>query len=336
MRNITGILALTTLAFASTTAYLAYELYSRNVSPAVAPVAAVEPASAAGRGPEQVAPGASAGKPAPEISAQSAASSSPAAKPADSRPAATQKSEVNEGTLMWARPFLARFDDSVQHGELLNEAKTGIRRQYAKLKEQLKLSDAEFDQLVTQLAEEMLQAQEQYARCAVNPQCDPNDPSRRPALADHSQEYLALLGADGMGAFAQFRSSIGERDQVIQLRGRLPDSNFLPEPQAEQLIKALAEERNLYQQESAQRGSLVKGWGTQLGMLFYSADSGSVDQQIAEAQEYSQRMRDRAAAVLTPAQLAAYAQMQDELLAQLAMYLRPPVRKGSSIAGRAT
>ena len=65
------------------------------------------------------------------------------------------------------------------------------------------------------------------------------------------------------------------------------------------------------------------GWGTNLGMIFYSGDSNSIDQRLTEAAQYSQRMRLRAAAVLSPAQLAAYNQMQDELLAQMAAYLRP-------------
>lgn len=340
MQKSVGILTLTTLGFASSTLYLAYELYSRDAAPAASASATAEPAAAIGQGQNRVVQGSASdstasGKPAPQA-AQSTAPSSPAAAP-DVPGSATKKNETNEGTLMWARPFLARFDDSAQHGEMLNEAKTGIRRQYSRLKEQLKLSDARFEQLVTQLAEEMLQAQEQYARCAVNPECNPNDPSRRPAYVDHSQEYLALLGANDIEAFNQFRSSIGERDQVIQLRGRLPDNNFLPESQAEQLISALAAERELYQQESTQRGATLRGWGTQLGMVYYSQDSGSADQQFAEAAQYSQRLRARAAGVLTPAQLAAYAQMQDELLAQLATMLRPaPAPRKASPSTRAS
>ena len=326
MQKLVGILTLTTLGFASSTLYLAYELYSRDAAPASGLASIVDPAASVGQGQDRVTQGtasdsSASDKPSSQATTQAAVPSAPATTPTG--PGPTKKNETSDATLVWARPFLARFDDSVQHGEMLNEAKTGIRRQYSRLKEQLNLSDARFEQLVTQLAEEMLQAQEQYARCAVNPECNPNDPSRRSAYPDHSQEYLALLGANDIEAFNQFRSSIGERDQVIQLRGRLPDNNFLPESQAEQLISALAAERELYQQESTQRGATLRGWGTQLGMVYYSQDSGSPDQQFAEATQYSQRMRARAAGVLTPAQLAAYAQMQDELLAQLATMLRP-------------
>ena len=336
MRKIVGILTLATIGFAATTLYLVYALYSRDVPPVAALSAAAGPASVAGRGEDRMAQRATASKPAQAASPQGATPAASGATPATPGAAAPQKNEANEATLMWARPFLARFDDSVQHGALLDETKTGFRRQYSRLKEQLKLSDATFEQLVTQLAEETLQLQEQFARCAVNPQCNVSDPSRRSEYVDHTQEYLALLGANGNEAFTQFRNSIGERDQVAQLRGRLPDNNFLPEAQAEQLIKVLSDERNLYQQELAQRGVSSKAWGTQLGMVYYPADSGSAEQQVVDAQQYIQRMRARAAAVLSPAQLAAYAQMQDELLAQLATFLRPPVRKANSVAARST
>ena len=212
---------------------------------------------------------------------------------------------------------------------LLEEARTGIRRQYAALKERLKLSDATFEQLVTLLADENLLMQEHFSRCAVDTKCDVNDRSRRAPYDAHSEEYLALVGAGKLDAFSQFRNSVAERDAVIQLRGRLPDSNFLAQAEAEQLIVALADERARYQREATENGTKVRGWGTQLGMLMYTEDSGSPDQYVLEATQYSQRLRARAAAVLTPAQYAAYVQMQEELLAQLTASLRPAQRKGS-------
>ena len=209
-----------------------------------------------------------------------------------------------------------------------------LRRQYEKLRERLKLSDSAFEQFVSLLAEEQLQMQEHWARCAVDSACDPKN-QRNPNI-DHSQEYQAMLGPEGAEAFTQFRSSIGERDAVLQLRGRLPDSNFLLEAQAEKLIAALTEERERFSQEAAARGAKMTGWGTTLGMLMYSEDSGLPEQYIVEASQYSQRLRSRAAGILTPAQLSAYAQMQDELLAQFTSNLRPPTRQNKSSVVRSS
>jgi len=139
-----------------------------------------------------------------------------------------------------------------------------------------------------------------------------------------------MLGVEGAEAFTQFRTSISERDSVVQLRGRLPDSSFLPEAQAEKLIGALAEERTRFSQEAAARGSKTIGWGTSLGMLMYTEDSGLPEQYVVEASQYSQRLRTRAAAILTPTQLAAFAQMQDELLAQFTANQRPPSRQNKT------
>ena len=147
MQKSVVILSMTTLGFASSTLYLAYELYSRDAAPAAVHIAAVEDRrqqsgrarTAWPRTRRRIARRLV--KPShPGHGAASTAPSSPAAAP--DVPDSATTNETNEGTLMWARPFLARFDDSAQHGEMLNEAKTGIRRQYSRLKEQLKLSDA--------------------------------------------------------------------------------------------------------------------------------------------------------------------------------------------------
>jgi len=253
-----------------------------------------------------------------------------AAAPKDSVAQDLKAVAINE----FARQFLARYDDSNQRPVLLEEQRTVIRRQYEKLKEQLKLSDSEFEDLVTMLAEEQLQAQEHWARCAVNSGCDLK--SQPFNYADRSQEYQAMLGAEGAEAFARFRKSISERDAVIQLRGRLTDNNFLPEAQAEKLIVALAEERERYSQEAQARGAKVTGWGTNLGMLMYTEDSGIPDQFVVEATQYSQRLRNRAASILTPAQLAAYTQMQNELIAMFTANQRPPQRQDKSSVVRSS
>src|SRR5205085_12496039 len=75
----------------------------------------------------------------------------------------------------FAHQFLARYDDANQRPVLLEEQRTVIRRQYEKLKDRLKLDDSTFEQLVSLLAEEQLQVQEHWSRCAVDSQCDPRN-----------------------------------------------------------------------------------------------------------------------------------------------------------------
>jgi hypothetical protein len=327
MNKTVVVLSIATAAFATSTVYLAHELRQRESDetrtaaiPTNSPTSGASAAMSVAKGVDSADSVAT-----PTSSPVSGAPQrTGTALPANEKALDPQADAVNG----FARQFLARYDDSIQHPVLLDEQRTVIRRQYEKLKGQLKLSDSAFEQLVTLLAEEQLQSQEKWARCAVDSACDPKN--MRVDYIDHTQEYQAMLGMDGAEAFTQFRKSIGERDTVIQLRGRLTDTNFLPEAQAEKLIVALAEERERFTQEASARGAKVSGWGTNLGMLMYTEDSGIPDQYIAEASQYNQRLRNRAASILTPAQLAAYTQMQNELLAMFTANHRPPQRQNKS------
>jgi hypothetical protein len=328
MRKSTVLLSITTAVFAASTLYLALQLRTRDAavtqtstassSPLEATGGAVRAAEATGR--MDVAPARVAGAPAPGAPAPGSATAT--IHGAD--PAAPAKREgTADATAMFARQQLARLEDPVQRSALLEDARANTRRQYARLRDQLKLSESTFEQLVTLVAEQSLQSQETYFRCAADPACNIKENFKRNPVDDRSQELLALLGADQADELRKYQASLGERDAVAQLRGRLNESNSMRDAQAEALVLALADERDRFQKETAARGSTLEGWGTTLGMIMYSADSNSIDQRLAEAASYSQRLRQRAGAVLSPAQLAAFNQMQDELLAQMAAYLRP-------------
>jgi hypothetical protein len=322
------VLSLSTALLATSTAYLAYELYQRDAAEitAVPAVAAADADSlAAHREPGATGPGTEGSVPTRTSIAGDAARAAGVAPSADS----SKRSAQDDPAASFARQLVARYEDGNQRPALLEEQRVVIRRQYEKLKEQLKLSDSSFEQFVSLLADEQLQFQLHWARCAANPDCDPK--THPPLNLDRTAEYQAMLGADGAEAFTQFRGSIIERDAVIQLRGRLTDSNFLPEAQAEKLIQALTEERERFSKEAEARGIKATGWGTNLGTLWYTEVSGLPEQYVVEASQYSQRLRSRAAGILTPAQLATYAQMQDELLAQFASMQRPPRQNKSSV-----
>jgi hypothetical protein len=334
MSKAVKLLTLTTALFGASTIYLGVELHRERGS---SPVDGRQGAITAAR--EDVSSGdtreaavETANRPATAGGIAEGMGGDQSAPPAPAGPATRSAAADDSADAMpiFARQFLARFDDSAQRGVLLDEARVSVRRQYSRLKEQLKLSDSTFDQLVTLLAEQNLAGQERWARCAVDPGCDIRDASRLPPMDDRTQELLALLGGDGLDSFNEYRDSIGERDAVAQFRGRLSDASYLPEAQAEQLIAALADERERYAREAAQRGVRLTGWGTNLGMIMYPDGIGSIEQQLAEAALYSRRMQDRAAIMLSPEQLAAYRQMQEELLAQMAAYLRPAPRKAPS------
>jgi hypothetical protein len=333
MSKATKILSLTTAVFFASTVYLAVELHRRDAPPLAIQTVREMSDSKAHVALSDHRERATAGMPAGVRDGSANPATFPTA-PAASAPQATTATtdaaiDMDPGKV-FARQLLARYDDSSQRPALVEDARANARRQYARLKDQLRLSDNTFEQLIALLAEQQLDAQVSWARCAVDPRCDPDDSGRTP-LNDRSQEFLALLGADRIDTFQQYRDSLVERDAVAQLRGRLPDTNFLPQAQADQLVAALAEERRRYSDEMTQQGAKLQGWGTNLGMLWYPDHARTVEQQLLEAAQYSQRLRTRAATLLSPAQLAAYVQMQEELLAQMAAHFRPPPRKNSPV-----
>ena len=325
MNKLVATLAATTVLFAGTTFYFWQKLEALE-SPAADtatlpaargtsgdPVAAASSGAAARPAPANgpaATPAGGAGTSPAEVEAATRAAAS-AAKPGKADPS-------REMMLPFAKDWLRQYDDPAQRASLTKAARAGIEAQYARLRDRLKLDANTFGQLVDLLAQEQLEQQSNYFRCLVDTACDTS--SMRPPR-DHSDEYLAMLGNDAFAQFNAYRQALPEWQSVMQLRGRLGEANYLKDGDAERLLGALSAERERYVAESGQAGAKLRGWGTGTGMLWYSGDGGA-DEQLASAQQYSERMRQRAASILNSEQLRMFAQLQDELLANFANYLR--------------
>lgn len=328
MNKLVVALSLTTALFAASTLYLGYRLYGRESAstPTSLATGRFVPSMAPESAPSATPPAA------PNIAPPTKTASSAAASPATTHASAGKRVESRSveaqraSMLPYAKQFLARTDDPGRRAALLEETRSSLRRQYEPLQQKLRLDSATFEQLLTVLAEQQLQPQEKYFRCIADTECDLANFGRNGAIVDdRSGELLSLLGENDVDELKNYTNSLHERETVVQLRGRLDDASNLRDTQAEQLVAALSEERVRFGKEAAQRGTTINGWGTpQLGMLYFSGDSNSLDQRFTEAAQYSQRLRDRAAAVLTPKQLAAFAQIQDELLATMRASMLPP------------
>jgi hypothetical protein len=278
--------------------------------PALAPVATPATASTAGQIPATT----------------SAASASSAA--VDSR---------RDVMLPFARDFLRQYDDLTQRDMLVNSARKSLESQYAGLRDRLKLDPATFDRLVSLLAEESLEQQATYFRCLTDPACDS---TKTPWTRGRGDELLALLGPEGHSEFTRYRDAIPEWQSVVQLRGRLSESNYLRDGDAERLRTALTEARERHAEETRLQGGNLSGWGNGTGMLWYTAD-GTPQQQLASATQFSHAQRQRAAALLNAEQLRVFAQLQDEMLAGFAAYLqqaqaKPEEPRRPNKAGRST
>lgn len=317
MSKLVTALASTTVLFAASTAYLAYELHARDAESNAA--AAANAAGAAD-------PGANT-EVASAVPSKAPASLPPAPLTADaSKPAGTavaplpapagKKDPNREMMTPFARDFLRQYDDMALRASLIANARPGIESQYSRLKDRLKLDAASFDQLVNLLAEETLEQQANYYRCVVDTGCDF---SKIKPPRDRSDELQALLG-DDYAKFKSYRDALPEWQSVVQLRGRLPENMPLRDSDAERLMNALSEERGHFTTESSQNGASMRGWGNGTGMLWYSGDGGP-EQQLSSARQYAERLRQRASTVLSAEQLRIFIQIQEEMLAGLAGYL---------------
>jgi hypothetical protein len=258
-----------------------------------------------------------AGAPATRVTA---AGNDPGAKSAAINTAKSSgRSDPNrEMMLPFAKDYLRQYDNPALRPTLTKAARIGIESQYSRLRDRLKLDANTFNQLVELLTGEQLDGQANYFRCLVNPDCDT---SHMPPGRDLSDEFLALLGAENSAQLTAYRSSMQDWQSVVQLRGRLPESSNLRDSDAERLLNVLTTERERYVAESNQAGAKLRGWGMGTGMVWYTGDGG-IEEQMASATQYSERLRQSAAAVLNAEQLHAFIQLQEEMLAGLASYLQ--------------
>jgi hypothetical protein len=317
MGKLVATLATTTALFAASTAYLAYRL------DAVEPTRDSPATSATSLAQRIDAPRSGAAAPtAPVVRATSLAPGTTAAKtPGAPGAAVASGSEADGGRAMslpFAKDFLRQYDDPAQRVAQLRAARGGVEAQYTRFRDRFKLDAHAFEQLVDLMAEDQLEQQATYFRCVVDPACDL---SHVPSPRDRSDELLALLGADDFSNFRKYQGTLTEWQSVVQLRSRLSEANYLRDSDAGRLMKILSDEREKYVSQAAQAGANVNGWGNGSGTLWYSADGG-LEEQMASAAQYAERMKGQAAAVLTAEQLRAYVQLQQEMLAGLEAYLR--------------
>ena len=138
----------------------------------------------------------------------------------------------------------------------------------------------------------------------------PPNPDPKDAIAAYEAEQrrqLAELFADDARRkrYEAYRKSVPERQQVMELRGRLDGRNTLSNEQATQLIAAIYEERQRYIARSLQQPGAGEAWHPDGPVYVQSSyEAGSPpDLEFREAQlrrsaEFVRRLHERAAAIL--------------------------------------
>ena len=314
MKKLVFALGLTTVVFAGSTAWLAHELRierARAVPPAQLRIAE----HAASAPPVSV--------PVPKAVVRTAPPAAPAKSVAaagasvpDNRARSIYRFS-NEEERALARDELSRFTDPARRAAYMARVSADLRRTFAGVSAKLGLTSGEESRLFDLLARQQAQISEASLRCGVEPTACDKLHDQLVEQANH--ETIALLGQDRYDGFAAFRDSIGERSQVRELRARLPDDD-LTDAQADRLALMLSEERKKFVDEATQRGESTMRFGVNSSyamMVSMREGPTAASDSVKSGVEFSRRAHDRAAELLSPRQMEAFDQMQEEVLSFL-------------------
>jgi hypothetical protein len=294
------------LALGTSTAWLAIELHAARQE-----LAELRGSSA----PATTAPAKSAAatdKRTPEVQANPVATSPPPNQPARPRDAMQAQSDAMQraATLAhnaWVRAWL---DDPEKRAKALADSRKSHDREFPR--QLLDLDDDDYNRLLDTLAASDLRYAEAIYRCNTDPACELQTAIGTQTQANR-RELVGLIGDEKAQRLEDYRDNHMERNSVASFRSGLPDSMRLSDAQAEKLTDALGEERRRMVKEWQLRGEQISGMANSWGSLNFPGTQ-DVEQRVAEATEFQRRQRDRAAEILTSAQLEIFTKQQEQML----------------------
>jgi hypothetical protein len=300
------LLTVISLALGASTAWLAIELHAARQD-----LAELRSSSAAAT----AAPAVSAAVTdirAPEVQANPIATASAPNQPARPREAMQAQSDAAQraATLAhnaWVRTWL---DDPEKRTKALGDSRKSHEREFPR--QLLDLDDDNYNRLLDTLAAIDLRYAEAMYRCNTDPACDLQTVIATRMQANR-RELVGLLGEEKTARLENYRDNYMERNSVASFRSGLPESMRLSDAQAEKLADALGEERRRMVKEWQQRGDQISGLVNSWGALNFPGTQ-DVEQRVTEATEFQRRQRDRAAEVLTSAQLEIFTKQQEQML----------------------
>jgi len=317
MNKLVVVLGTTTVTFAALTAYYAYELAQENkrAVPESAVFAAVAP-------------------PAPQLAADApldsptVAASVPAVGPATAAPVqaktvatATPAAATKPATKLSAadKDFLAMYADPRGRRTLIDEAMVDLRNAMRGVQQHVGFTDEEWQRVLEVRAEQQVERRAAHLRCRADPDC--KSPFTAEQLANERQAVREAVGEDKYDEYDQYMSSMMERRTVEELQKNLVGDLALPQQRAEELIAALADETAQARKDMSADGNRVAGIGVPNGMAFYVESAPTFEARLESANQFSQRLRNRAATILNGNQLTTFNQMQDQAMASLRAFL---------------
>jgi len=216
---------------------------------------------------------------------------------------------------LFQKDFERMFSDAATRRQLVEERIPRYRDQFVVLQRRLDMPSDQWQRFLETMATQAIERRGGWDLCAQDLQCRIRSLGDE-AYARYDQEIRDVLGDADMKEFQTFNYALSERQSVESLQAELPLSQQLSEKAAEDLIAALSEvRRDAEKSIQEENGSFRKFSGDDYVVVF-PPDLKTLDERLHYAAEHFTKLRDRAAALLNPVQLAAYQRQLKEALRQ--------------------
>jgi hypothetical protein len=246
---------------------------------------------------------------------------SPAATPAAPTRAPTEDDGAAGG---WHWPSatdrLRELTDPATRAAIRTQQREWERSVHPRLASELRLSLEDADELFTILAEQNLRHEERHVRNRIAGRREFVDGGLLDATAQ--EELTRLLGTKGFQTLREYRDVLPERRRVEALTERLGKADALTASEASQLTEVMRAERAAF--ESLLRGLpgdvRFHAGAPEAARLRGAKDPAQhqfLESHVARLDASYARIRERASAFLSPAQIQRLRQLHDERIADV-------------------
>jgi hypothetical protein len=215
---------------------------------------------------------------------------------------------------------LRELTDPATRAAILTQQREWERSSHPRLASELRLSLEDADELFTILAEQNLRHEERHVRNRIAGRREFVDGGQLDATAQ--EELMRLLGTTGFQTLREYRDVLPERRRVEALTERLGKADALTASEASQLTAVMRAERAALESELHGLPGDVRfhAGAPEAARLRGAKDPAQhefLESQVARLDASYARIRERASAFLSPAQIQRLRQLHDERIADV-------------------
>jgi hypothetical protein len=251
------------------------------------------------------------------------------------RVASSSGNVIQFGTSESLREKAERLKDPQQRAEVRIEERARLAELYRDLREVLELDDATEEKVLELLTDQQMERLDQMF-------LGDQEAARRQlwkgltqAQAETQTKYIQalreVLGQEKLERYQTFERTLGERSRVAKLNDRLAPADKLQAEQKERLVALYQDDMARYLAKSRLNRPSFAPFGTALGTTLPSPEEMQRQSQLLTITHNEQNwrrmpeshrlLRERAAGILTPLQLKALQQMQEEEASNLQQWI---------------